>query len=181
MPACLRYKSAVTGSRQTGRLYQSFAWRGPWEKAQRDSPPSGPLLSMRGRGGEEKKQFPHCRSALPHWGRGSGHAARPAARPGPKKEKLAEICRHLVEAHHQEAALYPHFRRPTPGGWRRSCSDQVLVELSHLIPGLFFFVFFFTSGAREQPPSQDPRSHGRVQAVAAAHIPSRLFPGSRRK
>lgn len=159
MPACLRYKSAVTGSRQTGRLYQSFAWGGPWEKAQRDSPPSGPLLSMRGRGGEEKKQFPHCRSALPHWGRGSGHAARPAARPGPKKEKLAEICRHLVEAHHQEAALYPHFRRRTPGGWRRSCSDQVLVELSHLIPGFILFYFFYKRSERtaSQPGSQEPR------------------------
>lgn len=174
MPACLRYKSAVTGSRQTGRLYQSFAWRGPWEKAPERLPTVRSAPLHEGKRRRRKKAIPTLPLGPPTLGPGLWTRSSPcsSARPGPKKEKLAEICRHLVEAHHQEAAIYPHFRRPTPGGWRRSCLDQVLVELSHLIPG--FILFIFLQAERENSlPARIPG--------AAAHTPSRLFPGSRRK
>lgn len=105
---CLCYKSAVTGSRETGRLYQRLAWRGPrGKKTQRDSPPSGPLLSARGQE-EKKKQAQPKRDSHTvrpaHTGAASsGHTTQPAAQPGPKKEKLSEICRHLAEAQHLTA------------------------------------------------------------------------------
>lgn len=96
---CLRYKSAVTVSRQTGRLYQSSAWRSPWERAQRDSPPpSGPLLSTRGRGEEKRKEAAqpqsnsHSAAGPSHTGTGALDT-RLTLEPetlGPKKEKVAE-------------------------------------------------------------------------------------------
>lgn len=65
----------------------------------------------------KKKSNSHTAARPSHTGAGAlDTQLTPGARPGPKKEKLAEICRHLAEAHRQEASLYPHFRRRTPGG-----------------------------------------------------------------
>lgn len=175
MPACLRYKSAVTGSRQTGRLYQSFAWRGPWEKAQRlPTVRSAPLHEGKRR--RRKKSNSHTAARPSHTGAGALDTQL-ALQLGPAQKRRNQ----QKYAHHQEAALYPHFRRPTPGGVEAKLLGPGVGRALSSHPRVYFILFVFTSGAREQPPSQDPRSHGRVQAVAAAHIPSRLFPGSRRK
>lgn len=70
MSACLRYKSAVTGSRQTGRLYQSFAWRGPWEKSPERLPTvrSAPLHEGKRR---RKKSNSHTAARPSHTGAGA--------------------------------------------------------------------------------------------------------------